>query len=169
MYQRYPGDDAQPQSREPSSPASAPPQSVLRAVKVMYVGLAASLIGVIVDMTTLSATRSAILKRNPGYTATQLNNAEHLQIGLFIAGGLIGAALWLWMAQSCRAGKGWARVVSTVFFGIDTLSVVVGTAAVQGGGLSRIYGILVWVIGLIAIIFLWQRSSSDYFRAPRYQ
>jgi hypothetical protein len=25
------------------------------------------------------------------------------------------------------------------------------------------------VIGLIAIIFLWQRSSSDYFRgAPRY-
>jgi hypothetical protein len=24
------------------------------------------------------------------------------------------------------------------------------------------------VIGLIAIILLWQRSSSDYFRAPRY-
>jgi hypothetical protein len=73
------------------------------------------------------------------------------------------------MAQSCRAGKGWARVVSSVFFGIDTVSVLAGTAAAQGGGLSRIYGILVWVIGLIAIILLWQRSSSDYFRAPRYQ
>ena len=120
-------------------------------------------------MTTLSSTRSEILKRNPGYTATQVNNAEHLEIGLFIAGGLIGAALWLWMAQSCRAGKGWARVVSTVFFGIDTLSVLVGVAGVQGGGVSRIYGILVWVIGLIAIVLLWQRSSSDYFRAPRYQ
>jgi hypothetical protein len=34
----------------------------------MYVGLAASLIGIIVDMTTLSATRSAILKQNPSYT-----------------------------------------------------------------------------------------------------
>jgi hypothetical protein len=135
----------------------------------MYVGLAVSLIGIIVDMTTLSSTRSAILKRNPSYTATQLNNAEHLQIGLFIAGGLIGAALWLWMAQSCRAGKSWARVTSTVFFGIDTLSVVIGTAAVQGGGLSRIYGYVVWAIGLVAIILLWQRSSSDYFRAPRYQ
>ena len=167
MYQQYPGGDAQ--SRESSSPPSAPPQSVLRAVKVMYAGLAVSLVGIIVDMTTLSSTRSAILKRNPGYTAAQLNNAEHLQIGLFIAGGLIGAALWLWMAQSCRAGKGWARVVSTVFFGIDTVSVLAGTAAAQGGGLSRIYGILVWVIGLIAIILLWQRSSSDYFRAPRYQ
>jgi len=135
----------------------------------MYVGLAASLIGIVIDMTTLSSTRSAILKRNPAYTAAQLNSAEHLEIGFSIAGGIIGAALWLWMAQSCRAGKGWARVVSTVFFGIDTLSVLVGVAGVQGGGVSRIYGILVWVIGLIAIVLLWQRSSSDYFRAPRYQ
>ena len=166
MYQRFPGDSAQ--SHEPSPPARAP-RSVLRAVQVMYAGLAASLLGIVIDMTTLSATRSEILKRNPGYTATQLSNAEHVEIGIFIAGGLIGAALWLWMAQSCRAGKGWARVVSTVFFGIDTLSVLVGAAGVQGGGLSRIYGILVWVIGLIAIILLWQRSSSDYFRAaPRY-
>ena len=166
MYQRFPGDAAQ--SGEPSAPTSAP-QSVLRAVRVMYVGLAVSLIGIIVDMTTLSSTRSTILKRNPSYTATQLNNAEHLEIGFFIAGGIIGAALWLWMAQSCRAGKSWARVVSTVFFGIDTLSVLVGVAAVQGGGLSRVFGILVWVIGLVAIILLWQRSSSEYFRAPRYQ
>ena len=132
----------------------------------MYVGLAASLLGIVVDMTTLSATRSAILKRNPGYTAVQVNNAEHLEIGLFIAGGLIGAALWLWMAQSCRAGKSWARVVSTVFFGIDTLSVLVGATAVQGGGLSRIYGFVVWAIGLTAVILLWQRASSEYFRAP---
>jgi hypothetical protein len=164
MYQSYPGGAQSPEQ----APATAP-QSVLRAVKVMYVGLAASLIGIVVGLTTLSSTRSAVLKRHPSYTAAQLNSAEHLEIGYLIAGGIIGAALWLWMAQSCRAGKGWARVVSTVFFGIDTLSVLVGVAAVQGGGLSRIFGILVWVIGLIAIILLWQRSSSDYFRAPRYQ
>jgi hypothetical protein len=165
MYQRFPGDA---RSREPS-PVSAAPQSVVRAVRVMYVGLAASLLGILVDMTTLSATRSEILKRNPGYTATQLNNAEHLEIGLFIAGGLIGAALWLWMAQSCRAGKAWARVVSTVLFGIDTVSVLTGAVGAQGGGgLTRIYGFVIWAIGLIAIFLLWQRSSSDYFRAPRY-
>ena len=133
----------------------------------MYVGLAASLLGIVIDMTTLSATRSAILKRNPAYTATQLNNAEHLEIGIFIAGGLIGAALWLWMAQSCKAGKSWARVVSTVFFGIDTLSVLVGATAVQGGGIARFYGFVVWAIGLVAIILLWQRASSEYFRAAQ--
>jgi hypothetical protein len=167
MYQRFPGDAAQ--SGEPSPPISAPPQSVLRAVKVMYVGVAVSLIGIIVDMTTLSATRTSILNQHPSYTTAQLNSAEHFVIGEFIAGGLIGAALWLWMAQKNGAGKPWARVVSTVLFGIDTLSVIVGATAVAGGGLSRIYGVLVWVIGLTAIILLWQRSSSEYFRAPRYQ
>ena len=165
MYQRFPGGA---RSREPS-PARAAPQSVLRAVRVMYVGLAASLLGILVDMTTLSATRSEIIKQNPKFTTAQVNSAEHLEIGVFIAGGLIGAALWLWMAQSCRAGKGWARVVSTVLFGIDTVSVLAGAAAVPGGGLTRIYGFVIWAIGLVAIFLLWQRSSSDYFRgAPRY-
>jgi hypothetical protein len=163
MYQQFPGGVQAPES----SPANAP-QSVLRAVRVMYVGLAASLLGIVVDMTTLSSTRSVILTRNPTFTTAQVNTAEHLEIGIFIASGLIGAALWLWMAQKCRAGRGWARVVSTVFFGIETLSLVIGTAAAQGGGLTRIYGLVVWVIGLIAVVLLWRRSSSDYFSAPRY-
>jgi hypothetical protein len=166
MYQRFPDGTG---SSEPA-PVRDIPQSVQRAVRVMYIGLAASLLGIVVDMTTLSSTRSEILSKNPTFTQAQLNSAEHLEIGLFIAGGLIGAALWLWMAQTCRAGKGWARVVSTVFFGIDTLSVIAGVAGAGtgGGGLARIYAVLVWVVGLVAIVFLWQRSSSDYFRAPRY-
>ena len=74
------------------------------------------------------------------------------------------------MAQTCRAGKAWGRVVSSVFFGIETVGVLAGLAGAStgGGGLARVYGIVVWVIGLVAIIFLWQRSSSEYFRAPRY-
>ena len=163
MYQQFPGGVQAPES----SSANAP-QSVLRAVRVMYVGLAASLLGIVVDMTTLSSTRTEILSRNPTFTTAQVNTAEHLEIGIFIASGLIGAALWLWMAQSCLAGKGWARVVSTVFFGIDTLGVLFGASSTLGAGAARFYSLVVWVVGLIAIILLWRRSSSDYFRAPRY-
>jgi hypothetical protein len=134
----------------------------------MYVGLAASLIGIIIDMTTLSSTRSEIIRRSPTYTATQINNAEHVEVGIFIAGGLIGAALWLWMAQANRAGKNWARITSTVFFGIDTISQLI-SLGMPSGGVVRIYSILIWLIGLVAIVLLWQRTSSDYFRAPRYQ
>jgi hypothetical protein len=131
----------------------------------MYVGLAASLLGIVVDMTTLSSTRGQIIKRSPTLTTAQVNSAEHVEIGLFIVGGLIGAALWLWMAQSCRAGKSWARVTSTVLFGIDTLSVLISSTVTPDGGLTRIYALVIWVIGLIAVILLWQRASSDYFRS----
>jgi len=165
MYQPYPGGAQVP---EPSDRPPAPP-SVLRAVQVMYAGAAASLIGIIIDMTTLSSTKSEIMRRNPSLTATQVANAEHVAIGLFIVSGLLGAGLWIWIAQMSKAGRNWARIVGTVLFAIDTVSVFVGAAAGPGGGASRVYSILVWVIGLGAVILLWQRASSEYFRGvPRY-
>jgi hypothetical protein len=164
MYQPYPGGATMP---EPSRPPT--PQSVLRAVQVMYAGAAVSLIGIVVDLTTLSSTRNQIIKSRPNLTSAQVTQAEHVAIGLFIVSGLIGAALWLWMAQSCKAGKSWARIVSTVLFAIDTINMAAGAAGVSSGGAARIYAIVVWLVGLAAVVLLWQRASSDYFRStPRY-
>ena len=164
MYQRFPGGDG---PAGPAGPATMP-QSVQRAVRLMYVGAATSLIGIAVDLTALSAIRSAITRRSTTMTAAQLNTAVHVEVGFLIAGGLIGAALWLWMAQSCKAGKGWARILSTVFFGIDTLSALASIGTGLDGGATTVYGFVVWAIGLVAVILLWQRPSSGYFRsAPR--
>ena len=164
-YQPYPGGTQMPE------PATRPPvpQSITRAVQLMYAGAAASLIGIIIALTTLSSIKSQIISKNPSLTTTQVNNAEHVAIGVLIASGLIGAALWLWMAQSSKAGKNWARIVSTVLFAIETINVVAGASAISSGGASRIFSIVIWLIGLGAIIFLWQRSSTEYFKAPRYQ
>jgi len=166
-YQPYPGGTQMPE------PAERPPvpQSITRAVQLMYAGAVASLIGIVIALTTLSSIKSQIISRNPSLTTTQVNNAEHVAIGILIASGLLGAALWLWMAQSSKAGKNWARIVSTVLFAIQTINVVAGASAVASGGASRIYSIVIWLIGLGAIIFLWQRSSTEYFKssaAPRY-
>ena len=163
-YQPYPGGTQMPE------PATRPPvpQSITRAAQLMYAGAAASLIGIIIALTTLSSIKSQIISKNPTLTTTQVNNAEHVAIGVLIASGLIGAALWLWMAQSSKAGKNWARIVSTVLFAIQTINVLLGASAVASGGASRIYSIVIWLIGLGAIVFLWQRSSTEYFKAPRY-
>jgi hypothetical protein len=160
-YQPYPGEAQLP---EPSARPPVP-QSITRAVQLMYAGAVASLIGIV----TLSSIKSQIISKNPTWTTTQVNNAEHVAIGILIASGLIGAALWLWMAQSSKAGKNWARIVSTVLFAIETINVVAGASAISSGGASRIYSIVIWLIGLGAIIFLWQRSSTEYFKTPRYQ
>ena len=167
-YQPYPGGTQMPE------PAARPPipQSITRAVQLMYAGAVASLIGIVIALTTLSSIKSQIISKNPSLTTTQVNNAEHVAIGILIASGLIGAALWLWMAQSCKAGKNWARITSTVLFAIETINVLAGAAAVASGGASRIYSIVIWLIGLGAVILLWQRSSTEYFKSggvPRYQ
>ena len=162
MYQPYPGGAQMP---EPSSRPPVP-QSVTRAVYFMYAGAAASLIGIIIDMTMLSTVKSELKSHNPTWTTTQLNNAEHAAIAEFIVVGLIGAAFWIWMAQSCKAGKGWARIVSTVLFALDTIGLVTGAASSGAVGV-RVYSVVVWLIGLAAIILLWQRSSSEYFAAGR--
>jgi hypothetical protein len=165
MYQPYPGGA---QSSEPvPSPANAP-QSVARAARVMYVGILASLVGIVIDLLERHDIRTAILQHSSTMTAAKVNDTYHAELVLLVVFGLIGAGLWLWMARSCLAGKSWARVTSTVFFGLETLAVIINIAA-PGAGLTRLYGLIVWVIGLIAIVLLWQRSSSNYFRgAPRY-
>jgi hypothetical protein len=166
-YQPYPG-GAQSQPPETFSPPAIPP-SVTRAVQLMYVGAAASLIGIVIAILDRHAIRTALATRKTAHplTASQLNTDYHAVLGASIVVGLIGVGLWLWMAYSCKAGKSWARIVSSVLFGLDTLSVLAG--AITSAGAARLYSIVVWLIGLGAVILLWQRSSTQYFKAPRYQ
>ena len=161
MYQAPPGGSArQDQSRQ------EPPPSILKAVRAMQAGMAASLVGIVLNLVSLGSAKSAIKQLEPHATAAQITSDQRLLIGELIAGGLISAALWLWMAQSCRAGKAWARVLSTVLFGIYTLGQAFSTV-VGVGGAGQIFYIVVWVIGLVAIVFLWQRPSTEYFRDSR--
>ena len=128
----------------------------------MYAGAVASLIGIGVDFIGIGGLKTRLANANHKLTPTQLTNAEHVAVAFFIIGGLIGVALWMWMARVNGAGKNWGRIVATVFFAIDTIAQFVGL----GGGLSgvgRIWSIIVWLIGLAAIILLWQRTSSEYF------
>ena len=165
MYQRFPGAN---DSVEPS--ITSAPQSIVRAVRVMYVGMAVSVIGIIVNLTQLSAIKRAIQEHGRTLTPSQLNSTYHFEIVLLVVGGVLGAVLWFWMARSCGSGKSWARIVSTVLFAIETITVLANFARLSGGGVSRFYGIIIWIVGLIAIVLLWQRQSSDYFRSapPRY-
>jgi hypothetical protein len=172
MYQPFPG-GAEPRAAGP--PAAAVPPSIVRAVQVMYAGAAASVIGIIIDLTTYSSLQHALAtrtrKNGKPLTHSQVVNLAHVEVVALVVGGLIAAGLWIWMARSSRAGKSWARVVSTVLFAIATIDafVSVGGGALAAGDATRIYGFVVWIIGLVAIVLLWQRASSDYFKgAPRY-
>jgi len=158
MYQPYPGSTQMPEVSRPPAP-----KPVLNAVRFMYAGAALSLIGIVVDLTTLSATKRAIEKKDPTLTLSQVNSREHVLLVGFIVAGLIGVAIWLWLARSCQAGKNWARITGTVLFGIATIDSLAGFG-VSVSGAVHLYGLLVWLVGLGAVIFLWQRASTAFFK-----
>ena len=135
---------------------AGPPQSVQRAVMLMYAGAALEVVGLVFDL---------IIRR--GSTASS------------IPGAIIGVGLWIWMAKANQAGKNWARITATVFFGIDCLGlllILVGVGVVMHSVSSSVkialvasalVGIITWVIGLVTIVLLWGRESSAYYAAMK--
>ena len=51
-------------------------------------------------------------------------------------------------------------------FGLATVDVIVGVSAPVAGTV-KIWGLVVWLIGLTAVIFLWQRASTAFFNGTR--
>jgi protein-S-isoprenylcysteine O-methyltransferase Ste14 len=81
---------------------------------------------------------------------------------------VVPVLLWLWMARKCKAGRPWARIVSTVLFGLGTVATLLSLGTTTG--FWALAGMIAgWLAGLGATILLWQRPSSWYFRpGPRY-
>jgi hypothetical protein len=177
MYQPYPSyQPYQPYpSGQPTRPLRPPaPVPVRTAVKFMYAGaaiVAVNLVSVLVftlgDIGGLKATLEATLrKQHPDFTAAQLSHlytvAQIMAIVLLVA----EIALWLWMARANGRGRNWARILSTVLFGLATLNLINVFRAVTlaGFGLGIVTNVLTWLVGLAAVWLLWRPASSAFFK-----
>ena len=177
-YESYPGagpggyqpySDGAPQS--PLHPGPAP-GGVVNAVRLMYVGAAISLIGVILNILTRGSLKTRIRNTYPKLTGAQVTKLAHLDFIFIIVLGLIFVVLWIWMAFMCRAGRNWARITGSVFFGFLTLFMVItlsGAGGGLGGGLALIPALILWLVGLGAVILLWRKDASVFFRQQDYR
>ena len=163
MVQPYPS-RGKPLAKEPRPPA---PPSVLNAVKLMYIGAAVSTVSLIVAFIDISGTKAAIKRARPDLTATQVNQLNTFIITLAIVSGLIGIALWLWMARANGQGKNWARIVSTVLFGLATLDLI-GVFSQPKTAIGLVFPVLTWLVGAATIWLLWRPDSTAFFKPQGY-
>jgi hypothetical protein len=164
MYQPYPTG-----GQGPVTPPEAPaPQPVQNAVKLMYAGAALSAIEIIIGLTTIGSLKSAIRSQYPNYSDSQIHTAEVAGIAIAVAIGAIAIGLWLWMAWANGRGRSWARIVASALFALNTIDLLTLVARPHSV-ISLVLAIVVWLAGLGAIYFLWQRDSSAFFqaRSPR--
>ncbi len=150
-----------PVSRAPLAPL---PDSLRTAVTFMYAGAAYTLIyavGVVI-------VAASIIKKNPTLAVTA--GSPHGStlggvVALTVVLSLIEIALWLGIAQACRRGQSWARVTGSVLFGLHTLGFLgVLANAHPGIGLTKALTTVSWLIACGAVVFLWKRPSSAFFR-----
>jgi|HubBroStandDraft_4_1064222.scaffolds.fasta_scaffold401642_1 hypothetical protein len=165
MYQAYPS------SGQPLEPLRPPaPAPVRAAVKLMYVGAAVSTVPLILALAYTGDIKAYGLRWNGrSLTAAQISHWRPLIITVVIVTGLVLPAVWLWMARANGQGRNWARVLSTVLFGLATLQLtsVFRTPIDVGFGaavLGAILTVLTWLVGLAAVWLLWRRDSSAFFK-----
>ncbi len=162
MYPSYPSNR---QSVEPERPPA--PATVQNAVKLMYAGAAVSTVSLIVSLVSIGGTKTAIRKARPSLTVAQVNQLNTFIISLAIVSGLVGIALWLWMARASSQGRNWARIVSSVLFILATLDLF-GVISQPKTILGLIFPVLTWLIGLCAVVLLWRPASTAFFRPSEY-
>jgi hypothetical protein len=160
---------ARPASRPPYTPAllrPQPPTSVLAAAWLMYCGAAFSLLSTLVSLATIGQLKTAFLARHPLLSGNAVKSvAAVASVEVLIGGGVV-IALWLWLAFASKQGRPWARTAGTVLFGVDTLALLVTLGSPGIGGTKGI-GVVIWLIGLVTVILLWQRRSGEYFSLRR--
>ena len=159
MVQRYPSSGQPAELQRPPAPPS-----VVNAVKLMYAGAAVSTVSLVISLADITGTKAAIRKARPSLTAAQVSQLNTFIISLAIVSGLIGIGLWLWMAWANNQGKNWARILSTVLFGLATLDLV-GVFSEPKTLLGLVFPVLTWLVGLGAIWLLWRPESSQFFKS----
>jgi hypothetical protein len=149
--------------RTPEAAPEAAPASVRWAVRIMYTGAAAGIAGIGVNVTTLGVIR----QQRPIMSEALRTSTQHQAIAEFIVGGIVVAALWAFMAVSCRARKSWARVGSTVLFAVYTVyttEIVLKFDGISPPGAVQAYTGIVWLLGVAAVSLLWHRTATPHFR-----
>ncbi len=144
-----------------------PPQSMINAVKLMYVGAALAAVSIVTTIATTPALKAAIRKQHPLLTQGALGAVITGTLTITIVGALISIGVWLAMARRTRRGRPGVRVMSMIFFGLDCLTVARTSSHGLVTGPVWIIGAAEWGVGLTVIVFLWDRRSSAYFAQQR--
>jgi serine/threonine kinase PknH len=170
-----------PGRRKPT--AAEVPGNVHTAIRLMYIGFVITALNVVLSLMVLGRyTHDANTAKNAAATYTTIREfgraaaqtavmhnqntmAGAMTIGLVAA--VLGLACWAWLAVATRRGNGWTRVAGTALlavYSICTLIVVFGTHRDPGPQFTTV---LVWAIGVAAVIPLWSQQARDFFYAWR--
>lgn len=131
----------------------------------MFVGAVLALAYLIVVVTTKSALRSAIAKKDPSFDSHKLDTVVNVSTVSALVVGVIYLVLFILLALQLPTGKNWARVITWV---VNAL-VIVGGLASLGQAIAPatlVVSLIRAAIGVAIVVLLLQKPSNEFFK-PR--
>jgi hypothetical protein len=133
----------------------------MTAARLMSIGGVLSALGTIAGLATVHALQVIAAEQHAP------RGAVGAAVAILLIHGVIGTALWFWLAQETKRGRRRARAWATAVFCIATVTGIGIDANAPSTGVTQAFSGIEWVIGLCAVIILWNRPSRSYYAAQQ--
>lgn len=140
------------------------PPSIRAAVRLMWVGAALSLLGVLLSFTQLDTVRERIEQDEPELTPSEVDAVVAIGQAVSVVIGLVAVGLWLWMASANGKGRSWARTVATVLGGLSVVGAAI-TLATDATGVSLVTSVISIGLAAVILVLLYRPESSRFYEA----
>ncbi len=173
-YQSYPTGGGTNQM--PLAQQGPQPKTLVNAVRLMWAGAGLALLGAIITLAFSGRIKDAVgkaaVKANATLaregkavlTAAQIHTLENATVVVLAVIMIISTGLWVWMSWANNRGRNWARIVASVLFGLMTIYVFL---SLSRASVSIVFILLEWLVGLGAIVMLWRKETTAYFKGQR--
>jgi hypothetical protein len=145
------------------------PSIVHNAIRLMYIGFAATVLDVVLSLVVLGRYihESNVAQAAGLQGAEDTANTMAGSMAIALTADVLGLACWAWLALATRRGHGWPRIAGLVLlciYSIILLFVMFGTHNDAG---ARFTTLVVWGLGLAAVIPLWSQQARAFYFAWR--
>ena len=165
-----------PGRRKPMS-GEVPPK-MHTAIRLMYAGFVVTALDVVLSLLVVGRyTHDANVAKNAAAAAsgtaaaavetTIWHNQNTMAGAMVIAliADLLGLACWAWIAVAARRGHGWTRIAGTVLLAIYSVCVLFVLLGTHRDPAPQLTTVVVWALGVAAVIPLWSQQARDFYRA----
>lgn len=168
-YPQYPTEPTPPGGYAAQPPARGPrPAPVSLAVKLIWAGIALSLVSAIITFAVLDDLVDAALDQSSAQGVSEATMRASV-LGGVVVGLVIGVGLNVLLAIFIARGANWARITYTV---LAALGLVFGLIGIVNGGAGpavlTVVSLLSLVLAAVILVLLWRKESSAWFATPRF-
>lgn len=174
-YEPYPADSAAQQAAQQPAERGPRPQSVQRAVLVMWAKIGLNVLGALVGLLTVGSVvdDAVATARESGTTVPDADTVRTFVVVGIVIALLVGVALMSVLTVFTAKGANWARITYTVLVALGLVSGVLGLVTGSVGGadasppvLSVVISVLGLLLSVAVLVLLWRKESNAWF-APR--